>query len=206
MAASSPFIVVSGNIAAGKSTLVRRLSPALGLPAYPERVEENPFFGPPSERSLPAETWFLADAAATHRAIQDGGQGGLQERSVYEHVPVFAQARAGMGWLGHDELALLQRLAALLSEDLDAPDLLVYVEARVDVLRARIAARGRPGEQALDAAYLAALGQRYEELVAGWRRSPVLRLDGGRVDVRDERSFAGVLQEIEEVLSSTRMR
>ena len=47
MSASAPFIVVTGNIAAGKSTLIEHLAAELRLPAYPERVGDNPFFGTP---------------------------------------------------------------------------------------------------------------------------------------------------------------
>src|ERR1700691_1246060 len=165
MSASAPFIIVTGNIAAGKSTLIDRLAGELGLPAHLERVEDNPFFGPPSQRSLASETWFLADSVATHRAIERGGRGGLQERSAYEHVPVFAQARFRLGWLGADELRLLHTLDGLLTEGLEPPDLLVYLEADVGDLAARIAERARPGEHGLDPAYLSALAELYGEFV-----------------------------------------
>ncbi|HEY2535675.1 MAG TPA: deoxynucleoside kinase [Solirubrobacteraceae bacterium] len=186
MSASAPFIIVTGNIAAGKSTLINRLTGELGLRSHLERVEDNPFFGTPSQRSLESETWFLVDSVMAHREIERSGQGGLQERSAYEHVPVFAQARRRRGWLDADEFALLRTLADLLTDGLKPPDLLVYLEADVQDLTARIAQRARPGEQLLDPAYLAALDELYDELVDGWRLSPVYRLDTTRVDVREE--------------------
>jgi deoxyadenosine/deoxycytidine kinase len=200
MSASAPFIVVTGNIAAGKSTLVQRLAVEMGLPAHLERVEENPFFGPPSQRSLESETWFLADSASAHRAIEQDGRGGLQERSAHEHVPVFAQARFRLGWLNGDGLRLLQTLARLLTEGLEPPDLLVYVQADVAIVQARIAARGRLREQAIDPAYLSALAELYDEFVDGWRLSPVYRLETARVDVREDDGFRIACLAIEEML------
>jgi deoxyadenosine/deoxycytidine kinase len=200
MPASAPFIVVTGNIAAGKSTLIERLADELELPARLERVEDNPFFGSPSQRSLESETWFLTDSVAAHRAIERDGRGGLQERSAHEHVPVFARARRRFGWLGGDELQLLRTLAGLLTEGLAPPDLLVYAEADIEVLTARIAGRARPDERALDPAYLAALAELYDEFVDGWRLSPVYRLDTARVDVREEEGFRIACQGVERSL------
>jgi deoxyadenosine/deoxycytidine kinase len=200
MKASAPFIVVTGNIAAGKSTLIDGLAGELGLRAHLERVEDNPFFGPPSQRSLASETWFLADSVAAHRAIERGGRGGLQERAAHEHVPVFAQARSRLGWLDADELALLRTLADLLTDGLEPPDLLVYLEADISNLTTRIAGRARPGEQALDPTYLSALVELYDEFIDGWRLSPVYRLDTAGVDVRDEEGLRLACREIERIL------
>jgi len=201
MPASAPFILVSGSIAAGKSTLVERLAAELGVGAHLERVEQNPFFGSPSDRALESEAWFLADSVATHRAIQRDGRGGVQERSAYEQVPVFAQARFRLGWLSADELALLHELARLLGEGLGPPDLLVYVEADVAVVQARIEARDRPGEQMIDSNYLSLLAELYDELIDGWRLSRVYRLDTTRVDIRHDDGFRLASHEILELLS-----
>ena len=200
MAASAPFIVVTGNIAAGKSTLVERLAVELDLPAYLERVEQNPFFGMPSDRSLESEAWFLTDSVVSHRAISRGRRGGVQERSVYEQIAVFAQARSRLGWLSSEELQLLETLSSLLAEGLELPDLLVYVEADLAVIQGRILARGRPQEQEIDAAYLSLLAELYDGFIDAWRRSPVYRLNSSRLDIREREDFHIVCQEIGEVL------
>jgi deoxyadenosine/deoxycytidine kinase len=200
MTASAPFIVVTGNIAAGKSTLVQRLAAELGLAAHPERIQENPFFGSPQHRALESEMWFLADSVAIHRTIQREGRGGVQERSAYDHIPVFARARARCGWLGADELQLLEQLAQLLYEGLRPPDLLVYAEADLAAIAARITARGRPGEQLIDSGYLSLLAELYDELIDGWRLSRVYRLDTTRVDVRHDEGFRLASHEILELL------
>jgi deoxyguanosine kinase len=200
MSASAPFIVVTGSIAAGKSTLVERLAAELQLRAHLERVEDNPFFGPPSQRSLESEAWFLADSVAAHGAIERDGRGGLQERSAYEHVPIFAQARFRLGWLDGDGLGLLQTLTGLLTAGLKAPDLLVYAEAEVAVLRTRIAERDRSAERALDQGYLEVLAELYEEFIDGWGLSPVYRLDTACVDVREQDGFEIARRAIEGML------
>lgn len=200
MATSVPFIVVTGNIAAGKSTLVQRLAAEMRLAAYPERVEDNPFFGPPQSRALQSETWFLTHSVASHRAIQRNRRGGVQERSAYEHVRVFGRARARCGWLGDEELRLLEQLSQLLCDGLQPPDLLVYAEADPAVIATRIAERGRPEEQPLDTGYLSLLAELYDELVDSWRLSRVYRLDTTRVDVRHEDGFQLASRRILELL------
>jgi deoxyadenosine/deoxycytidine kinase len=149
---------------------------------------------------LESEAWFLAESVATHRAIERDGRRGLQERSALEHIGVFAQARHRFGWLDGEELGLLQMLARLLTEGLEPPDLLIYMEADAATLQTRIAERARPGEQALDPAYLAALAELYDEFVDGWRLSAVYRLDTARVDIREQDSFAIACRAIEGML------
>jgi deoxyadenosine/deoxycytidine kinase len=201
MSALAPFIVVTNNIAAGKSTLVERLAMRLRVQAYPERVEDNPFFGDPAQHPLESEAWFLADSAVAHRAIERAGSGGVQERSVYEHVPVFARARSRFGWLSESQLELLQTLARLLVKGLPAPDLLIYSQADVELIRERIATRGRRAEQAIDPSYLSTLSELYDEFVDDWRLSPVYRLDTARVDVREDEGFQIACEGIEATLS-----
>lgn len=201
MPASHPFIVVTGNIAAGKSALIERLGAALELPVHQEIVEDNPFFAPPPLHSLESEAWFLADAVRTHRAIQRGGRGGVQERSIYEQVAVFAQARARLGWLNADELGLLAMLSEQLCEGLAQPSLLIYLQVDTAAVQERILARARPGEQALSVEYLSALGALYDEFVGDWTISPVYRLDTGRMDIREEADFQLAFGEIRGLLS-----
>jgi deoxyadenosine/deoxycytidine kinase len=200
MSASAPFIVVTGNIAAGKSTLVERLAVELGLRAHLEQVEDNPFFGLPSQRPFESETWFLASSVTAHGAIERAGKGGLQERAAHEHIPVFAQARFRLGWLDREELDLLQTLAELLTGGLTAPDLLVFAEADLTVLRTRIAERDRAAERTLDPGYLAVLAELYEEFIDGWGLSPVYRLDTARVDVRERDGFEIACRALEGML------
>ena len=200
MSASVPFIIITGNIGAGKSTLAGQLAAELGLEAHLERVEHNPFFGAPSQQPLECEAWFLADSVATHRAIQGAGRGGVQERSAMEHIPVFARARHRLGWLSDDGLALLEILDDLLGEGLEPPDLLVYLEADLATIQRRIAERARPEEQAIDASYLTILAELCDEFVDGWRLSPVYRLDSTRVDVRSVESTRIAWREMKRTL------
>ncbi len=197
----APFIIVTGNIATGKSTLIEALGVELGLPVHQELVEKNPFFAPPPRYSLETEVWFLADAVRTHRAIQRGGRGGIQERSAYEQLAVFACARARMGWLNSDELGLLEMLSEQLCEGLHQPGLLIYLEADIPAVRERIARRARPSELELTTEYLSTLRDLYDVFVDGWTISPVYRVDTTLKDIREESDFRLACSEIREILS-----
>lgn len=200
MVARAPFVVVAGNIGVGKSVLADALGRAFGVPAHHEQPEQNPFFGAPDTFPFHAELYFLVSSAGTQRTIDAAG-GGIQERSVREHVPVFAAARHDRGWLSTSELELLNLIHDRVVIDLAVPDVLVYLHADVTTLQQRIALRGRPEESALDTQYLLILSELYERFVRDWGdRSPLVRVDTAQLDVRDDQNVYSVKRMIQEAL------
>ncbi len=181
--------------------MVERLAPAMSLRAYPEHPEENPFFGPPGHRDFASETWFLADSVATHRAIRDNQGGAVQERSVYEQVPVFARARLRQGWLEQEAFDLLRILQRLLCDGLIPPDLVIFLRADQVSIERRIAKRRRPAEDDIDSSYLQLLGEYYEEFIADWQLCPVYYIDTEQIDLRDEGTLMRVVGDVEASLS-----
>jgi deoxyguanosine kinase len=85
-----------------------------------------------------------------------------------------------------DELELYDRFAGALSESNPKPDLLIFLDAPTDVIMHRIARRQAPGEQAIKAAYLDDLRDRYRKLLSSWTRCPVLRLDNRDMNYADD--------------------
>lgn len=193
-----PFVVVTGQIAAGKSSLVGALATAMGVPSHHERPDDNPYFAPPAQDALRAEAWFLAQSTAAYAAIGAGGAGGVLERSLEEHVDVFAAARHRHGWLDDGQLATLRARRSALAQALPAPDLLVHLEIDATTAAARIAARARPEERDLPAAYLHTLHALYDDFAAAWDRCPLVRVDAVRVDVRSTPFIQQLVSSIKE--------
>lgn len=189
----APFIAIAGNIATGKSGLLGPLADALGLTAWPERWDENPWFGRQPPLPLAAQLWFLAAAAADNTEIMR--RGGVQERCIHEHALVFAEEQ-----LQGDEVRLARDLYLTLDELLAPPDLIVFLDASPATLLRRIQERGRPEEMGLDVEYLSRLDLRYRQWLDRWTICPVLTVDTEQTDLRAAESAAGVAELVKERL------
>jgi deoxyguanosine kinase len=96
-----------------------------------------------------------------------------------------------------DELTVYERLHGALAEKIPIPDLVVYLRANLDVLMARIAARDRPYERAMDRAYIDSLRLAYDGFFAAYSRSPVLVIDTNRLDfVQDAKALSSIRERI----------
>jgi dUTP pyrophosphatase len=193
---TAPFIVVTGGIGTGKSTLVRRLADHFCVPGFPERPEANPFFGPPDQNPLQAELWFLNESVAACRSASTRA-GGVVERVPAEHLEIFATHRFNQGWLTRDERALLDETYAASGALARPPDLLIHLELGVADASDRVRTRRRAGEEAVDVNYLTALDTLYEGFVRRWVESPVLRVYSAKLDFRDNEPFKLLLVDIE---------
>lgn len=123
---SKPFIIVSGNIATGKSTLAKIVATAPAARYVPEPWEDNPFFESyyrdPNAWALQTQLHFQVGAARAHAEIARRGEGGVQDRGMYEMYYVFARQMHRDGLLSDVELELCSRLLQLCDSLLPAPD------------------------------------------------------------------------------------
>jgi deoxyadenosine/deoxycytidine kinase len=77
------------------------------------------------------------------------------------------------------------------------PDLVVYLQAPVDVLLERIARRGIAYEQAIERRYLERLAESYARFFLEYEAAPVLTVNAADIDpVGNERDYGGLLAEI----------
>lgn len=186
------YIVVAGNIGAGKSTLVDLLSRKLNWKAYYEPVGENPylkdFYADMSAWAYHSQMFFLADRLEMHRRLQHFSGSVVQDRSVYEDANIFARNLARQGYIDDRDFHTYWKFYELIVELLGAPDLIVYLEASVPTLKKRIALRGREFEKEIPASYLEQLNELYDEWIRNWSYCPVLSLDMNRIDVRSNPS------------------
>jgi deoxyguanosine kinase len=185
-------LVVAGNIATGKTQLLDALSGVLGLPAYPERWEENPWFGEAKASDVfSSQIWFLMAAGSDHARMSPGG--GVQERCIHENAHVFAREL-----LDGEELRLLEAIYARLDAQLPDPTLLLHLTASPETLLERIRERRRPQERGVTLDYLRRLGGRYRALIDGWTRCPLIEIDTETIDVRTDDGLRHVLERVTE--------
>jgi len=181
------YIVLAGNIGAGKSTLVKRISETLGWRPYYEPVSENPyledFYRDMHAWAFHSQLYFLTDRLKTHKELQEYNGSVVQDRSVYEDAEVFARNLHLRGALSSRDFDTYLGVYRVFLSFLDPPDLVVYLRASLDTLKRRIAQRSRGFEGAIPDEYLLGLNRLYDSWIENWSSSEVLTIDADEVDI-----------------------
>ena len=172
------FIVVAGNIGAGKSTLVQILSERLGFKPFFEPVNDNPyledFYRNMEAWSFHSQLYFLTRRLRIHKQLLDAEGSVVQDRSVYEDAEVFARNLYLQEDMSTRDYGVYQDLYRILIDLLPPPNLVVYLRTSVDTLLHRISTLGRGFEAGISRGYLERLNGLYEEWIASFTQCPVL--------------------------------
>jgi len=169
------YIAVEGCIGVGKTTLARNIAQLFNYDMLLEQPEENPFlerfYRDPKSTALPTQLFFLFQRA---NQLQS-----LRQDDIFEPVRVadfliekdqlFARAT-----LDDDELNIYRQVYDKLVINAPRPDLVIYLQAPLDVLLDRIRQRGISAEQYINADYLKALSDAYTEFFHFYDGAPLL--------------------------------
>ena len=180
------FVLVAGNIGAGKTSLTERLGQQLGWQTAFESVADNPylsdFYSDMGGWAFHLNVFFLGHRAEQHLALARSGESAIIDRSIYEDAEIFARAGLGLGTLQERDYRTYRKVFDLVVAALPAPDLLIYLRVAVPVLLERIQARARDMERAITAEYLGRLDRLYEEWIARFDLCPVLTIRAADLD------------------------
>ncbi|MDH5711260.1 MAG: deoxynucleoside kinase [Gammaproteobacteria bacterium] len=177
------FVVVEGPIGVGKTTLARKLSRSFESNLLLEGADDNPFlerfYENPRAAALPTQLHFLLQRA---RQLKE-----LKQEDMFSPVRVadfliekdrlFAELT-----LDEDELDLYEQVYSTLTLDMPTPDLVVYLQAPVEVLLERIQRRGVHHEQMIEAAYLQRLCDAYISFFYQYSDAPLLIVNAADID------------------------
>jgi deoxyadenosine/deoxycytidine kinase len=184
MASSPPrYIAVEGVIGVGKTSLTKILARHFDGRCVHEPVIENPFlarFYEDRKRfAFQTQLFFLLTRYQQQQELKQPGL--FQPVTVCDYL--FAKDRlfATLN-LDRDELALYNQVYDALDARLPAPDLVVYLQADVEVLIERIRQRGLDFEQGIDPDYLRGLSQLYNDYFFDYREAPLLVVQTSGID------------------------
>jgi deoxyadenosine/deoxycytidine kinase len=193
-------IVVSGNIATGKSTLAERLARKLSAFQIEERPEKNEFLG---DFYFDMSRWAFHSQASfmIHRArgLQEAlvrHQTAVLDRSLDEDFFIFARNLHNLGHLSEREYRLLFEARGLLAESLPRPSLMIFLRDTPDLIFQRMMKRGKAYESKVELSYIETLNVLYEEWRASLSNERVLDVLTSEVDFRTETGFSSVLRRI----------
>lgn len=177
------YIVVEGPIGVGKTTLAHLLADEIGARTVLEQVDDNPFlarfYEDPDKYALQAQLFFLL---TRYRQQQELAQRDLFRQSVvgdylFAKDHLFAQVN-----LDADEFALYRQLFGLLDARLPKPDLVVYLQARLDVLLARLRKRSRDYERYITPEYIERIAEAYRNYFFHYEETPLLVVNCSEID------------------------
>jgi deoxyadenosine/deoxycytidine kinase len=176
-------IVVEGPIGVGKTSLARRLAQSLGAQPILEQADQNPFlerfYRDPRAAAFQAQLFFLFQRARQMEGVRQADLFDTVRVADYllEKDRLFARVT-----LDDAEFGLYERVYERIVVDAPKPDLVVYLQAPVDVLFDRIAKRGIRYEQFIERAYLERLTESYARFFHDYDAGPLLIVNAASID------------------------
>jgi len=181
------FLVVEGNIGAGKTTLAQMLSEDLNGKLILEEFTENPFlpkfYKEPVRFSFALELSFLAERY--NQLKTDLANRDLFFSMTITDYYVMKSRIFAQNTLAPDEYNLYRRLFDIIYEKLPKPDLYVYIHLPVELLIQNIKIRGREYEQRIEASYLKIIQGGYFNYFAQQNEFPILVIDASKINFMD---------------------
>jgi deoxyguanosine kinase len=203
--AGKKYIVVEGPIGVGKSSLAKLLAAEFSARTLFESVEENPFlskfYQDRDTYAFQNQLFFLLNRYRQQRDLMQPDL--FSQATVADYLFAKDKIFATLT-LSADELALYQQIYQLLDTRLPKPDLVVYLQARPEVLYKRLKKRDKPYERSVTLEYLTEVAQAYSQYFFHYDESPLLVVNTSEIDfVASSRDLADLVREINNMGSGT---
>jgi deoxyguanosine kinase len=177
------YIVVEGPLGVGKTSLAVFLAERINGKAILEDTEGNPFladfYQDPRRFALQTQFFFMLKRFKKQEEIS---QIDLFRRVVvsdflFDKDRIFARLT-----LDDREFGLYEQVFHLLKTMVLRPDLVIFLQARTDVLRERIKKRNRDYDKSIDVGYLDQINQAFNEFFFHYTETPLLVIDASEID------------------------
>ena len=177
------YIVVEGPIGCGKTSLAGKLAQRMGATALLEDPKANPFlaqfYRDMRRYALPTQLFFLFQRVGQLEALK---QPDLFARPTVADFtlakdPIFARMT-----LDDAEYQLYRRIYDHVKPQAPVPDLVIYLQASVNTLVARVKKRGNPIERDMDEDYLRRLSEAYTRHFYDYSDGPLLIVNSEKLN------------------------
>jgi deoxyadenosine/deoxycytidine kinase len=180
------YIVVEGPIGVGKTSLARRLAETFGSELLLEGAADNPFlerfYRNPRAAAMQTQLFFLLQRA---QQMQELRQGDMFEPVRVSDFLMDKDRLFAKVTLDNEEFKLYEQVYSHLTIDVPKPDLVIYLQAPVNVLVKRIGKRGIGYERGMEPAYLKSLCETYTQFFHYYDEAPLLIVNAAEINLVD---------------------
>lgn len=198
------YIAVEGPIGVGKSTLARMLAEDYGAKLISEEPDDNPFlplfYEDPARHAFQTQLFFLL---CRFRQQNELKQPGLFEQKVvcdylFAKDLIFAHLN-----LTVEEFSLYSQIYNLLDQRLPKPDVVIFLQAKSDILMERLRKRDKDYEKNIDTDYVVKVSQAYSQYFFQYTEAPLLVVNTSGLDiVNHARDYEMLKEELVHLLKS----
>jgi deoxyadenosine/deoxycytidine kinase len=178
------YVVIEGNIGAGKTTLARRIAEQFNARLILEHFADNPFlpkfYDDPEKYSFPLELSFLA---SRYRQLKEE----LEPQDLFKTFTIadyyFTKSLVfASSTLKGDEFNLYRQIFYIIYGSLPRPDIIVYLHLNPEKLLQNIEKRGRDYEKSITREYLQRIQESYFSFFKQNQENKYLIIDINSVD------------------------
>jgi deoxyguanosine kinase len=193
------YVVIEGNIGAGKTTLAGRISDQFNAHLILEHFADNPFlpkfYNDPEKYSFPLELSFLA---SRYKQLKEElvPQDLFKSFSIADYYFMKSLVFASSTLTG-DEYNLYRQIFYIIYGSLPKPDIYVYLHLKPERLLENIKRRGRNYEKSITKEYLQRIQDSYFSFFKQNPENKYLVLDVNDIDfVENESHYSKVIDTI----------
>lgn len=179
------FIAIEGCIGTGKTSFAKKIAEDFNIPLALESFEDNPylekFYADPDNNALSLELYFMAERFYQQKNIISN-LNLFNQNIIADYAFIKSQVFANITLKNPDDLKLFKMLFNIINQNLKAPDLIVYLYKKTDVLLSNISNRGRSYEKNISGEYLDLLHNAYMSYLRQQEKSKVIIIDSSDID------------------------
>jgi deoxyadenosine/deoxycytidine kinase len=187
----------------GKSTLAKILAERM----HARRIfdcDDNPFladfYDEKPGAAFRAQMYYLYERHRRLAEVSPEASGApILSDFLFEKDKIFAYIN-----LSDEELKLYEKYFDMMAPSLPAPDLVIYLQAKPEVLRKRVSKKGDPAETRVSAEYLEAVARAYEHFFFRYSASNLLVVDTSEIDfVERNQDLQELLRRLQQPVKGT---
>jgi deoxyguanosine kinase len=177
------YIALEGPIGVGKTSLAQLLAEAFKGRALLEEVDDNPFlysfYQDRKKNAFQTQLFFLLNRYKQQKELgqQDLFNSTVVADYLFAKDKIFAYLN-----LDENELALYEQIYRLLDARIPKPDLVIYIQARIETLIERIRKRNKVYEKDIEEDYIERLVDAYNRYFFYYTDTPLLVVDTSDID------------------------
>lgn len=202
MTDKAKYIAVAGNIGAGKTTLSEKLAKHFNWEVRYEDTSTNPylsdFYNDMQRWSFNLQVYFLNSRYRQILDIVNGEHTVIQDRTIYEDAYIFAPNLHEMGLMTKRDFDNYFSLFEIMSKQIKAPDILVYLKASIPTLVDHIQSRGRDYEGNMSLDYLKRLNEKYNNWIDNYTEGKLLIINADEINfVKNPEDLGKIIESVD---------